>query len=49
MNTLASWAEQLAWALLQEPFPGRRAHSRGVAAQARGPAPVLGAAADLLV
>ena len=48
MNTLASWAEPLARALLQEPLPRRWAHSRGVAARARGLAPVLGADADLL-
>ena len=48
MNALASWAEQLARALLQEPLPRRRAHSQGVAARARSLAPVLGADADLL-
>jgi HD superfamily phosphodiesterase len=48
MDTLASWAEQLARALLQEPLPRRWAHSRGVAARARGLAPILGADADLL-
>jgi putative nucleotidyltransferase with HDIG domain len=48
MNTLASWAEQLARALLQEPLPRRWAHSQGVAARARGLAPVLGADAELL-
>jgi HD superfamily phosphodiesterase len=48
MNTLASWAEQLARALLQEPLSRRWAHSQGVAARARGLAPVLGADADLL-
>jgi putative nucleotidyltransferase with HDIG domain len=48
MNTLATWAEQLARALLQEPLPRRWAHSQGVAARARGLAPVLGADADLL-
>jgi HD domain len=48
MITLASWAEQLARALLQEPLLRRRAHSQGVAARARGLAPVLGADADLL-
>ena len=48
MNALASWAEQLARALLQEPLPRRWAHSQGVAARARGLAPVLGADADLL-
>jgi hypothetical protein len=48
MNTLASWAQQLARALLQEPLPRRWAHVQGVAARARGLAPVLGADAELL-
>ena len=48
MNTLVSWAEQLARALLQEPLPRRWAHSQGVAARARSLAPVLRADADLL-
>src|SRR5689334_18473952 len=48
MNTLASWGEQLARALLCEPLPRRWAHVRGVAARARGLAPVLGDDADLL-
>jgi putative nucleotidyltransferase with HDIG domain len=48
MNTMASWAEQLAQALLQEPVPRRWAHVQGVAARARSLAPVLGADADLL-
>ena len=48
MNTLASSAEQLARALLQEPLPRRWAHVQGVAARARGLAPVLGAETDLL-
>ena len=48
MNTLASWAGQLAQVLLQEPLPRRWAHIQGVAARARGLAPVLGADADLL-
>jgi putative nucleotidyltransferase with HDIG domain len=48
MNTLASWAEQLVRALLQEPLTRRWAHVQGVAARARGLAPVLGADADLL-
>ena len=47
MNTLASWAQQLARALLQEPLPRRWAHVQGVAARARGLAPVLGPNADL--
>ena len=48
MNTLASWGEQLARELLQESLPRRWAHVQGVAARARGLAPVLGAHADLL-
>jgi hypothetical protein len=48
MNTLASWAEDLTRALLQEPLPRRWAHVQGVAARARGLAPVLGDDADLL-
>ncbi len=48
MNTLASWGEQLARALLQVPLPRRWAHVQGVAARAHGLAPVLGADADLI-
>jgi len=48
MTTLASWAEPLARALLQEPVPRRWAHVQGVAARARGLAPVLCADADLI-
>jgi HD domain len=48
MDTLASWAQQIARALLQEPLPRRWAHVQGVANQARSLAPVLGADADLL-
>ena len=48
MNTLASWAQQLAQALLQEPLPRRWAHVQGVAARARSLASILGADADLL-
>src|SRR5690348_16246108 len=48
MNTLASWAHQLARALLQEALPRHWAHVQGVAARARGLAPVLGADADLI-
>src|ERR1700757_4262344 len=48
MDTLASRAEPVARALLQEPPPRRWAHVQGVAARARGLAPVLGADADLL-
>jgi putative nucleotidyltransferase with HDIG domain len=48
MNTLASWAQQLARTLLHEALPRRWAHVQGVAARARSLAPVLGADADLL-
>src|SRR5256885_15638997 len=48
MNTLASWAQQLARTLLQEPLPRRWAHVQGVATRARSLAPVLGPDADLL-
>jgi HD domain len=48
MNTLASWAQQLARALLHEPLPRRWAHVQGVAARARSLAPVLGTDADLI-
>lgn len=48
MNALASWAEHLAQALLQESLPRRWAHVQGVAARARSLAQVLGADADLL-
>src|SRR5207344_2717169 len=48
MDTLASWAQQHARALLKEPLPRRWAHVQGVAARARSLAPVLGADADPL-
>jgi putative nucleotidyltransferase with HDIG domain len=48
MDRLASWGEQLARELLQEPLPRRWAHVQGVAARARGLAAVLGADADLI-
>ena len=48
MSTLAPWAQQLARELLQQDLPRRWAHVQGVAARARGLAPVLGADADLL-
>jgi putative nucleotidyltransferase with HDIG domain len=48
MNMLASWGQQLARALLQQPLPRRWAHVQGVAAHARSLASVLGADADLL-
>ncbi len=48
MNELASWAEHLAQALLQDPLPRRWAHVQGVAAQARRLAPALGTDAELL-
>src|SRR5712691_9090280 len=44
----ASWAQQLARALLQEALPRRWAHVRGVTARARGLEPVPGDDADLL-
>ena len=48
MNTLPSWAQQLARELLQEPLPRRLVHVQGVADRARSLAAVLGADADLL-
>jgi putative nucleotidyltransferase with HDIG domain len=48
MDTLASWAQHLARALLQKPLPRRWAHVQGVADRARSLAPVLGEDADLL-
>jgi hypothetical protein len=48
MTTLASWAQRLAQALLQESLPRRWAHVQGVAARAHSLAAVLGADADLL-
>jgi predicted hydrolase (HD superfamily) len=48
MSTLASWAQRLAGALLQEPLPRRWAHVQGVAARARSLTHTLGADADLL-
>ncbi len=48
MNTLASWAEILGQALLQESLPRRWVHVQGVAARARSLAAVLGTDADLL-
>jgi hypothetical protein len=48
MNTLASWAQQFAQALLQQPLPRRWAHVQGVAVRARSLGPVLGTEADLL-
>ena len=47
-DTLASWAQQHARALLQGLLPRRWAHVQGVASRARSLAPVLGADADLL-
>jgi HD domain len=49
MNELASWAEHLAQALIQDSLPRRWAHVQGVATRACSLAPVLGADADLLV
>ena len=48
MNTLPSWAQQLAGDLLQELLPRRWAHVQGVADRARSLAPVLGADAELI-
>src|SRR5216684_3221844 len=48
MSTMASWAQQLARELPQEPLARRWAHVQGVAARARGLAPVLGADAELM-
>ena len=48
MDTLASWAQQHARALPQEPLPRRWAHVQGVASRARSLAPALGTDADLL-
>jgi HD domain-containing protein len=48
MNALASWAEQLSRALLQEPLPRRWAHVQGVAARTRSLAPTLGADSGLI-
>ena len=48
MHTTAAWAEGLARALLADSLPRRWSHVQGVAARARGLAPVLGADADLL-
>jgi hypothetical protein len=48
MNTLTSWSEHLAQALLRDPLPRRWVHVQGVAARARSLAPVLGADAGLL-
>ena len=43
-----AWAEDVARSLLEEPLPRRWAHTQGVAATARGLAPVLGPDADLV-
>ena len=48
MDTLAAWAQDLARILLADPLPRRWSHVQGVAAQARGLAPSLGADAGLL-
>ena len=45
---IADWAEDTARTILQTPLPRRWAHTQGVAAQARGLAPLLGPDADLL-
>jgi hypothetical protein len=44
----ANWAEATARKLLAKPLPRRWAHTQGVAAAARGLAPVLGPDADLM-
>jgi HD domain len=44
----ANWAEATARKLLAKPLPRRWAHTEGVAATARGLAPVLGRDADLV-
>ncbi len=46
--TQADWAEATARRLLAKPLPRRWAHTQGVAATARGLAPVLGPDADLI-
>ncbi|MFZ0048249.1 MAG: HD domain-containing protein [Streptosporangiaceae bacterium] len=46
--TQADWAEATARRLLAQPLPRRWAHTQGVAAAARGLAPVLGPDADLV-
>jgi len=48
MHSLPLWAEELARKLLEIPLPRRWSHVQGVAARARGLAPVLGDAAALL-
>jgi hypothetical protein len=45
---LAGWAEDTACGILRAPLPRRWAHSQGVAAQARGLAPILGTHTDLV-
>ena len=45
---LADWAEDTACAILRPTLPRRWAHSQGVAAQARGLAPILGKDTDLV-
>jgi hypothetical protein len=45
---LVTWAEEVARDLLEIPLPRRWAHTQGVAATARGLAPVLGAGAELV-
>ena len=48
MQPIAAWAQDLARTLLADALPRRWAHVQGVAARARGLAPVLGTDADLL-
>jgi hypothetical protein len=45
---LADWAEDTARSILRTSLPRRWAHSQGVAAQARGLAPILGKDTDLV-
>ncbi len=48
MNHNRAWAERVARELLEEQLPRRWAHTKGVAAQARSLAPILGKDADLI-
>jgi HD domain len=48
MNTLATWAQDLARTLLADPLPRRWAHVQGVAAQARTLTPSLGTQSDVI-
>jgi hypothetical protein len=48
MSSKTAWASEIARKLLEAPLPRRWAHTQGVARQARGLIPILGADADLL-